>query len=161
MIFVCLGTQKYQFNILLEELDRLKNENIISDDILAQIGNSGYKPKHYIYKKFMSPEEYNNAVDDSDLVISHGGTGALIKALKAGKKVIGVPRHAERGEHSDNHQFQIVEVLSAENYIIPVYDINKLSEAISRAKNCNNFKKFVIDGNVLQIIENFLEKLGE
>lgn len=161
MIFVCLGTQKYQFNILLEELDRLKKENIVLDDIFAQCGNSDYEPKYYRYTKFMSPDEYSKAVNNSDLVISHGGTGAIIKALKAGKKVIGVPRHADRGEHSDNHQFQIVEVLSAEQYIIPVYDIDKLAAAILYAKSTKELKKFIIVGNVLEIVENFLEKLGE
>ena len=50
MIFVTLGSQKFQFNRLLIELDKLKENNKIDDVIFAQIGYSDYKPKNFEYK---------------------------------------------------------------------------------------------------------------
>ena len=46
MIFVTLGSQKFQFNRLLIEIDRLIEEKYITDKVFAQIGYSDYKPKH-------------------------------------------------------------------------------------------------------------------
>lgn len=42
MIFVTLGSQKFQFNRLLQAVDKLQTD----DEIFAQIGYSDYKPKH-------------------------------------------------------------------------------------------------------------------
>ena len=46
MIFVTLGSQKFQFNRLLKAVDELDTD----DEIFAQIGYSNYKPQNYAYK---------------------------------------------------------------------------------------------------------------
>ena len=43
MIFVTLGSQKFQFNRLLKAVDDLK----LDEEVFAQIGFSNYKPVHY------------------------------------------------------------------------------------------------------------------
>ena len=43
MIFVTLGSQKFQFNRLLQAVDNLKTD----EEIFAQIGYSDYKNKNY------------------------------------------------------------------------------------------------------------------
>ena len=47
MIFVTLGSQKFQFNRLLIEIDRLIEEGKITEKVFAQTGYSDYKPKNY------------------------------------------------------------------------------------------------------------------
>lgn len=44
MIFVTVGSQKFQFNRLLQKLDELKEQGIITEEIFAQTGVSDYKP---------------------------------------------------------------------------------------------------------------------
>ena len=51
MIFITLGSQKFQFNRLLEEVDKLIEQGIITEEVFAQIGYSDYKPKNYKYNK--------------------------------------------------------------------------------------------------------------
>ena len=51
MIFVTLGSQKFQFNRLLIEIDKLVDEGKITEEVFAQIGYSDYKPKNYKYKE--------------------------------------------------------------------------------------------------------------
>ena len=102
MIFVCTGTQVYQFNRLLKELDKLVEDGQIKDEIFAQIGASDYKPQHYAYKEFLSSDEFKECQDKATLIISHGGTGALIGASKKGKNIIAVPRLAQFGEEKAN-----------------------------------------------------------
>ena len=109
MIFVCLGSQQYPFNRPLKEIDRLIDENIIKEDVFAQIGNSDYIPKKFKYKDFLNPEDYKKVLEMADVVISHGGTGSIINAIKLSKPTIVIPRQSKYGEHLDDHQFQIVE----------------------------------------------------
>ena len=59
MIFVTVGSQKFQFNRLLKEIDKLIQNGKIKEDVFAQIGVSDYKPKNYEYVDFMSQDEFN------------------------------------------------------------------------------------------------------
>lgn len=54
MIFVTLGSQKFQFNRLLQKIDELVKEEAIKEEIFAQIGYSDYKPENYQYKDFLN-----------------------------------------------------------------------------------------------------------
>ena len=117
MIFVTLGSQNFQFNRLLIEIDRLVEEGKITEEVFAQIGYSDYKPKNYCYKEFHDRDEFADIMSKCDKVITHGGTGAIIGAVKKGKKVIAVPRLAKFGEHVDDHQLQIVEQFEKMNFI--------------------------------------------
>ena len=116
-IFVTLGSQKFQFNRLLKAIDELYEKKIITLDVFAQIGYSDYLPKNYRYKKFLDRDEFNNEMENADIVITHGGTGAIIGAVKKGKKVIAVPRLAKYGEHVDDHQLQLIEQFDDLNLI--------------------------------------------
>ena len=55
MIFVTLGSQKFQFDRLLKKLDELVEEGVIREEITAQIGASTYLPKHFPYVRFIEP----------------------------------------------------------------------------------------------------------
>ena len=135
MIFVTLGSQKFQFNRLLKALDEQVEEGKITDDIFAQIGASDYIPKNYKHKDFLSRDEFSEIMGSSDIVITHGGTGAIIGAVKKGKKVIAVPRLAQYGEHVDDHQLQLIGQFTDLNLICECHDCDKLSEAVETVKN--------------------------
>lgn len=157
MIFVCLGSQVYQFDRLLKELDRLIESGSIKDKVFAQIGASTYMPKHYEYKKFLSSDEFKELQSEATIVISHGGTGALIGALKKEKSVIAVPRLARFGEHTDDHQLQIVTVLEEQGYLRAVYDIENLGAVIEETIEHPIQKRFQSNSQIPQIIEDFIE----
>lgn len=134
MIFVTVGSQKFQFNRLLKEVDKLIETGKIKDDIFAQIGASDYKPKNYKYKEFIIQEVFNDYLNKADIIITHAGTGVIVNAIKKGKKVIGVPRLAKYGEHVDDHQIQLINEFKEMNFIEPVYKMNKLKDAIETVK---------------------------
>ncbi len=159
MIFVTLGSQKFQFNRLLKAIDELVENKQIKDDIFAQIGYSDYKPKNYKYKEFLDREEFKKSMGRSDIVITHGGTGAIVGAIKQGKKVIAVPRLAKYEEHVDDHQLQIIGQFTEMNLIKAVYDMTELQEAIHSIKEMK-FNKYI--SNTLTIeesIEKYIETI--
>lgn len=92
MIFVTVGTHEQQFNRLIKEIDELKKENIIKQEVFIQTGYSDYIPKYCEYKKFLSYEEMEQHIDRSEVVICHGGPSSFMTALLKEKKTIIVPR---------------------------------------------------------------------
>lgn len=159
MIFVCLGTQIFQFNRLVKELDILVKNGDIKEEVVAQIGATDYIPKYFQYKRFMDKEEFESYQDIADVVISHGGTGALIGASKKRKNIIAVPRLAKFGEHVDDHQLQIVKVLESEGYIRAVYDINKLLITLNKALDNPISKPYNRKSNILNIINEYIRNI--
>lgn len=157
MIFVTLGSQKFQFNRLLKKLDDIVKNGNIKDEIFAQIGYSNYKPKNYQYKEFMDREEFKQMMEKSDIIIAHGGTGAIITAVKQGKKVIAVPRLAKYGEHVDDHQIQLVTEFENSGIISAVYDLENLeSELLNiHEKKFRSYKSNT--DNIIESIEKFIE----
>lgn len=135
MIFVTVGSQKFQFDRLLKEIDSAIEEKIITEPVFAQIGSSTYIPKHYEYSPFLDNDDFIEKISKSNMIISHGGTGSIINSLNMKKKVIAVARLSKFGEHVDDHQLQIVDKLSINNYIIGVKDVSDLKNAIMKAKN--------------------------
>ena len=158
MIFVTLGSQKFQFNILLIELDKLVEEEKICNDIFAQIGYSDYKPKNYEFKEFLDREQFAEFMDKCDTVITHGGTGAIVGAVKRDKKVIAVPRLAKFGEHVDDHQLQIIDQFTNMNFIVGVKDTNEIYEALELLKTMK-FKKYISNTeNIINEIEKYINQ---
>lgn len=158
MIFITLGSQKFQFNRLLKAVDELVAAGKIKDEVFAQIGYSDYKPMNYKYEQFLDREKFSQVMDKAEIVITHGGTGAIIGAVKKGKKVIAVPRLAKYGEHVDNHQLQLVGQFKELNLICECQDCAKLEEAIQTVKSTtyNEYKS-----NTQVIIDDITKFIGD
>ncbi|WP_242216870.1 PssE/Cps14G family polysaccharide biosynthesis glycosyltransferase [Bacillus cereus group sp. BfR-BA-01380] len=159
MIFVTVGSQKFQFNRLLKAIDHLVEvEKIKPDEVFAQIGYSTYEPRYYPYKKFLNKEEFLDLMEKSEIIVTHGGTGSIINGVKKEKKVIGVPRTVEYGEHVDNHQFEIIEQFTNSNLIYGISDVDELGNALEAVK-CMEFRKYESNtNNIIGILETFLAK---
>lgn len=158
MIFICVGSREYQFNRLLKKIDELVEIGDIKDDVFAQIGQSTYSPKNYKFQRFMAVEEFKDYQKNADIVISHGGTGALIGALKLEKQIIAVPRLAKYGEHIDDHQTEVSNFLAAEGYLYYVENVENLLEGIEKTKKSPIKKVYNKPSKVINIIEEFLKK---
>ncbi|MCD8368962.1 MAG: glycosyl transferase [Clostridiales bacterium] len=118
LIFVTVGSRNYPFDRLFKKLDELYENGTLTDEMFAQIGTSSYKPKNYKYKDFISPDEFAEKIERADIVVSHGASGSIMKALNAGKKVIVVTRLEKYGEHINDHQIQNNEAFSSNGYVL-------------------------------------------
>ncbi|MFC3904072.1 PssE/Cps14G family polysaccharide biosynthesis glycosyltransferase [Clostridium disporicum] len=157
MIFVTLGSQKFQFNRLLIEIDKLIEDKKITEEVFAQTGYSDYEPRNYEYKNFLDRDEFANIMGKCDKVITHGGTGAIIGAVKNGKKVIAVPRLSIFGEHVDDHQLQITEQFNKMGFIRTITDIKKLGILIKEINDMKLAKYESNTGNIIKSIDTFLK----
>ena len=134
MIFITVGSQKFQFNRLLEKVDKLIDEGVITEPVFAQSGASDYHPRNYPYEPFLNRDDFSKRIDECDIVITHGGTGVIIGAVKKGKKVIAVPRLAKYGEHVDDHQLQLLGQFDDLGIIVACYDLDELGEKFNTLK---------------------------
>lgn len=131
MIFVTVGTHEQQFNRLIEEIDRLKGDGVIEDDVFIQTGFSNYEPKNCEWSKLIPYSEMNQKVLDARIVVTHGGPASFIAPLQIGKIPIVVPRQLKFEEHINDHQLEFAKNVEERNKnIIPVYDIKDLKDRI-------------------------------
>ena len=154
MIFVTLGSQKFQFNRLLKELDLLLENGSITEEIFAQTGYSDYEPKHFPFQHFISKDEYDSYIEKADIVLTHGGTGAIIGSVKKGKKVVAVPRLKIYGEHVDDHQTQIVGLFEESDLIVGCVECQFLDRALKEVRE-KEFPPYV--SNTQRIIDHIDE----
>lgn len=162
MIFVTVGSRNYPFNRLFEKLDTLYEKGALTEPMFAQIGTSTYIPKHYEYKDFISQEEFNERIREANIVISHGASGSIMKALNAGKKVIAVTRLERYGEHINDHQIQNNEAFGSNKYVLVAdYELDNLQECINRIhEGKDGLKKWENHDpyRIVNMIDRFIQK---
>ena len=131
MIFVTVGTHEQPFNRLVQEIDNLKRDGIITEDVIIQTGYSTYEPKYCQWDKLIPYKQMIKNVEDARIVITHGGPASFIMPLQIGKTPIVVPRQKKFDEHVNDHQDEFARnVAERMGTIIPVEDTKKLGEVI-------------------------------
>ncbi|KEZ52195.1 PssE/Cps14G family polysaccharide biosynthesis glycosyltransferase [Metabacillus indicus] len=159
MIFVTVGTQKFQFNRLMEQIDKLAVSELKNEQIVVQCGYSDYSLKNCESKKFIEPEKVEEYIKKSDLIITHAGTSSIIQGLKYKKKVVVVPRMSKFGEHVDDHQTEIGQLFSKKKYVETAFDITELAEKIELAKD-ETYEVYEFGNNgINESIDEYLKSL--
>ena len=95
----------------------------------------------------------------ADIVITHGGTGAIIGAVKLGKKVIAVPRLAKYGEHVDDHQLQLIKQFDDLNLIYSCKATEDLKIALKTVRNTKYASYVSNTKNIIDSIEEFIKEI--
>ncbi len=158
LIFVVLGTHELPFHRLLNEIEHLKQQAFIKEEVIVQHGHTPCNSKYFSLKKFVSYEEMDAFYDKARIVITHAGTGSVVTALRKGKKVIAVPRLKEYGEHNDNHQLEIVAQFLKQGYILTWKDGEQLAAVLKQAED---FKPQPFQSGkktIFQLIQRFIEE---
>ncbi len=160
MIFVTLGNQNFQFNRLLEKLEASIRDNIINEQVVAQIGETNFKSDLFETVNFLGKEDFDNYITKSSFVISHAGTGSIISCLKKRKKIIVAARQSSFGEHIDDHQIEILNAFVEKKLIIGLNNdlsdfqdkINKIEEIKLETFKSNNQ---IFNEKLISIIDGF------
>lgn len=160
MIFVAVGTQKFQFDRLLKAIDVLIDDGLLDEEVYAQIGYSNHVPEHYHFDKMMDKSKYDSMIKKCDLLVTHSGVGTIVLGLKYSKPVIVVPRLKRYGEHIDDHQVQIADAFSDRNLVLKCEDTEDLIASIKEARS-HRFDRYISKNDVvIREIESFLSGLG-
>ena len=150
MILVTLGTQDKSFRRLLVSLEELIEEGFLQEKVIVQAGHTKFESKQMEIFDLVPMDQFDALIEEAEFLITHGGVGSIITALKKNKKVIAVARREEYKEHTNNHQLEIIEEFAKQAYLIPVLELNGLKEAIS---NISSFKPKKFESNTKNMIE--------
>ena len=161
MIFVTVGNATQGFRRLLDAVDALvRNGFFERETIFLQIGNNrGFHSQLYEYKPFLTIEEFQQWMEKADLIISHGGCGTLLHAIRYAKVPVVMPRRKKYAEHVNDHQMQLVQALACEGRIIPAYEPEDLPEAIAEARRRNTQPMPPPPSQMLQLVAKAIEEL--
>ena len=136
-ILITVGTTK--FENLIKAIDNEKfYEMIINNDfskIIIQKGFGKYIPKNY--KKYENQikiqiseilNNFENIIQSSELIISHGGAGIILESLKNKRKVI----VCVNDELMDNHQIELASSLHENNYVYYCKNLANIIDAVEK-----------------------------
>lgn len=157
MILVVLGTEKYKFTRPLLQLDAYLKRYGISERVIVQSGYTSFYSERMEISPFFAMSKLENLVEQARVIISHGGTGSVVSAVKKGKKVIAVPRLKKYNEHIDDHQIELVEIFAKKGYIIPWFPNDNLENIFLQVekfipKRFESGKKAILD-----FVANFID----
>lgn len=158
MIFVTVGTGAGDFRRLLEEVDELARTGVLQD-VVAQIGDTTYAPKHCACASTMPRDDVLAHLEAAEFVICNCGVGILNECFGMRKKVIVVPRRAQYGESADDHQLEIATFLAAANRVLVVDDIMELRGAVERVPDWQPASAKATGGTrLVQVIRTFMDE---
>ena len=145
MIFVTVGTHEQPFNRLVQEIDNLKRDGVITENVIIQTGYSTYEPKYCQWDKLIPYKQMIKNVEDARIVITHGGPASFIMPLQIGKTPIVVPRQKKFDEHVNDHQVEF-----ARNVAQRMGTINELGGIIKNYDEiCANMGNSMFNNNEL------------
>ncbi|NJF25150.1 PssE/Cps14G family polysaccharide biosynthesis glycosyltransferase [Thermococcus sp. Bubb.Bath] len=158
MIFVTVGTHYQGFERLIRKMDKIAGR--IDDEVIMQIGYTTYEPKNAKWFRFLEREEdILELYKKADVIVAHAGAGTLLTALSFGKPIVVVPRLKKFGEHVDDQQLELAEALENMNKAIAVYDIEKLEDAIKKAKLLLKYRPIQRNKKLILFLKSTLRRL--
>ncbi|WP_290703267.1 glycosyltransferase [Amphritea sp.] len=135
MIFVTVGTQ-LPFERLIQVVDDWASKNP-KVEVFAQIGQTRYVTTNIITVVSMTPDEYEQKLSEADVIIGHVGMGTIISGVKYGKPLILMPRHADKGEHRNDHQLSTAKQFGKLSLVSVVDSYKELELAIEQTFKVN------------------------
>jgi len=158
MIFVTLGTQDKGFPRLLEAIDKQIEKGNIKEKVIVQAGLTEYESKNMEIFDLVPQKDFDKYVDEASLIITHGGAGSILTAVKKGKKVIAAARLAKYKEHNNDHQLQIVEEFSEKGYILELDNFDELDKVLKKAKTFKPKKYVSNTKNIENLVTKYIEE---
>ena len=101
-ITVLVGTDCHPFGRIIDWADKWAQANP-SDRVIVQHGHSS-PPRIAAGRDFVSPKELATLLQESEIVVLHGGPATISGARRAGHLPLVFPRDPLYGEHVDDHQ---------------------------------------------------------
>lgn len=158
MILVTLGTQNRAFERLLKAVEKAIEMGIIHEEVHVQAGYTTYKSDKMHIVDYFPQEEFDVLIRCADLVITHGGAGTILTALKNNKKVLGAARLSAYGEHVNDHQIQLLSAFEKMGYLIYMDNLEDFEKYYEQMKDFKPKKFESNTAHMIQIIEDFINE---
>ncbi len=135
MILVTLGTQDKSFERLLKMMDEVLELLNSDEEVIVQAGFTKYQSNRMQIFDYIDMDKFNDLLAKCDVLVTHGGVGTMITALKMNKKIIACSRLSKFHEHHNDHQQEIIDSFSEKGYILACSDVDELLESFNKVDN--------------------------
>lgn len=161
MIFVAVGNANQGFLRLLNAVEMLAGQGLFgSDQVCIQSGhNPSFVPQFCKKDDFLPMDQFVEFIRNADLIIAHAGAGTLLHILQAGKVPVVMPRRRQYGEHVDDHQVELVQVLVSEGRVVPAHEPEDLPAAIAEARRCSKQSIQPPPSRMLELVDQAITEL--
>ncbi len=164
MIFVTVGTHEQPFDRLVEAVDALVQEGVLTEEVMIQTGYSTYEPVHCKWQKLFPYGQMEELVRQARIVITHGGPASFMMPMQMGKVPVVVPRQHRFGEHVNDHQVEFCKALSQrQGNLLLVEDIADLGRVLTdydalaaRCAGCTDSNNAAFNARFGQLMEELL-----
>lgn len=136
LMFVTVGAT-LGFERMIETVAQLKRAGKIPERVVFQTGSGPFPTglgDDVELVRELPFDEVQALLQRAKIVVTHGGTGSLITALRAGCNVIAMPREFERKEHYDNHQSEITDAFVSRGLILAAHNETEMAAALETAR---------------------------
>ncbi len=118
-VFITLGTIRgYRFDSVI---DAFLKTGLANEHTVWQLGDTHRTDAlPGTVHEYLSPAQFVSEAAAADVVITHAGVGTLLELLGMGIFPIQAIRRAARGEHVDDHQVEIAELVNSTNIGVAV-----------------------------------------
>jgi len=139
VIFITVGTERFQFDRLLGALHRAKEDGRIADEVYAQTGSSKGSYPLFRCRKFYDLDEQINMMKEADIIVAHAGIGSMLLCSSMGKIPVFFPRSSACGEHFDDHQMELAGKVSSLGKALVAFTEDDLIDKVL------NYKRLIAD----------------
>ena len=88
----------------------------------------------FTHYRLISFERFNELMEKAELVITHSGVNSIISCMRLQKPLVIVPRLKKYGEHVDDHQKEIAEVMKQKYDVTVCEDLTSINTCIEVAQ---------------------------
>lgn len=135
MVFVTVGTALQGFVRLLRAVDEQAAAGLFGGEpVVMQTGfTGGFVPRHAEWRPFYERADFDRLIRGASLIIMHGGA-TVLQVVRLGKVPVVMPRRKKYGEHVNDHQLELVELLEADGRVVPAWEPEDLPAAVRGAR---------------------------
>ena len=158
MIFLTVGTI-LPFDRLVRAVDQAIEANVVAMPVFAQIGRTGFRPKHMDWAAPLEKSAFDQKVAEAAFVISHAGMGSMMIALERGKRLLVMPRMKRHGEAVNDHQVASARRFAELGHVLAAYDTTELPSRLREIESFVPASRVSQADQVARRISQFLEQI--
>lgn len=149
MILVTVGST--DFDALVRQMDVIAAR--LDEEVTMQVGSGRYEPRNATnaFRYAPSLEPY---MREADLIVSHGGLGTVMEALRMGKRLVAV----SNPDRYDSHQDDLLSHLSGAGHLIWCRDLASLAQDLERARSAHLEPYVEAECRIHVVIADFLRR---
>ncbi len=125
MILLTVGSM-FPFDRLVRAVDEHVAAGRITEEVVAQIGDGRYEPRHMPFHRFLPRLDFEALLERADMLLSHAGAGTIAMALEHDKRLLVLPRLARHAEHVNDHQIATARRFEELQHVLVAYETDQI-----------------------------------